>query len=560
MYKLYFSILLILFSNGVASAQLLDKVGFIRFGLSGFASPLSPAEERYNAINLTLESVRTLYANPSFSHLHNMEDTAHSHKSALIYTGMSGADGKGDFIPYEGDGSNDCRIGAYGEYTMPHGGTLSGCIQYAKGKHRNIGWSAMRLPELYYPYISTDSCGGDFKFDGYYAEGNYGFALSQCTLGVKGSFYGEQAYRITDPRALNNTTWLRFDIGAARQLNGHLLMIDAGYGRNKQHMQLRYWRPGQQDRFFVCYGFGLYDTRQSAVSFGKSRMYYVDEYRARIQYQSPRNRRLLLHASLDYAYDRMETEESDIYNLYESGTHRFSPLLHLTYSSSSDWACELISSADISLRKGYENIIEEYLIDKENNIYDFRTIDTRQNYSRNISQITSALRFTHRLGMVKLSMQAGVIVNGYEEKYNAGNHRIKVQTLTPSVEAGMQWEGRKEEIDISLGYARQGVGTHHYEVNMQNSQIAHLDFQQAFSPYAYRCAKLDKIHAEITWRHQLRRTTVGVNVKLSQVSGRRLDDVKYTDAIGFTSTASMISPLPDTHEERWGSVTVFMQF
>ena len=53
---------------------------------------------------------------------------------------------------------------------------------------------------------------------------------------------------------------------------------------------------------------------------------------------------------------------------------------------------------------------------------------------------------------------------------------------------------------------------------------------------------------------------VGVNVKLSQVSGRRLDDVKYTDAIGFTSTASMISPLPDTHEERWGSITVFMQF
>lgn len=128
---------------------------------------------------------------------------------------------------------------------------------------------------------------------------------------------------------------------------------------------------------------------------------------------------------------------------------------------------------------------------------DFRTIDTRQNYSRNISQITSALRFTHQLGMVKLSMQAGVVVNGYEERYNAGNHRIKVQTLTPSVEAGMQWKGRKEEIYICLGYARQGVSTHHYEVNMQNSQIAHLDFQQAFSPYAYLCAKLDKIHEKL---------------------------------------------------------------
>jgi hypothetical protein len=289
-------------------------------------------------------------------------------------------------------------------------------------------------------------------------------------------------------------------------------------------------------------------------------MYYVDEYRARIQYQSPRNRRLQLHASLDYAYDRMETEESDIYNLYESGTHRFSPLLHLTYTPSSDWTCELISTADISLRKGYENIIEEYLIDKENNVYDFRTIDTRQNYSRNISQIMSALRLTRRLGMVELSMQAGVVGNGYEERYKAGNHRITVHTLTPCVEAGMQWKGRKDEIGISLGYARQGVGTHHYEVNMQNSQIAHLDFQQAFSPYAYRCAKLDKIHAEITWRHLLSRMVIGVNGKISMEKGHRLDDVRYTDVIGFTSTASMISPLPDTHEERWGSVTIFVQF
>ena len=211
-------------------------------------------------------------------------------------------------------------------------------------------------------------------------------------------------------------------------------------------MQLRYWRPGQQDRFFVCYGFGLYDTRQSAVSFGKSRMYYVDEYRTRIQYQSPRNRRLQLHASLSYAYDRMETEESDIYNLYESGTHRFSPLLHLTYTPSSDWTCELITTADISLRNGYENIIEEYLIDKENNVYDFRTIDTRQNYSRDISQITSALRLTRRLGMVELSMQAGVAGNGYEERYKAGNHRITVHTLTPCVEAGMQCKGERTRL------------------------------------------------------------------------------------------------------------------
>ncbi|MGV2541756.1 hypothetical protein FO502_20695, partial [Bacillus pumilus] len=105
---------------------------------------------------------------------------------------------------------------------------LSGRIQYAQGKHRNIGSSAMRLPELYFPYISTDSCGGDFKFDTYFAEGNYAFTLGKWTLGAKASFYGEQAYRPTDPRALNNTTWLRFNAGVARQIGRNLLLFDAG--------------------------------------------------------------------------------------------------------------------------------------------------------------------------------------------------------------------------------------------------------------------------------------------------------------------------------------------
>lgn len=482
--------------------------------------------------------------------------------TAIVYAGINGEEAEGDFMHYEGSGNTEYRVGGYGTYATKQSGTLSGHIQYARGKDRSIGWSAMRLPELYLPYISTDSCGGDFTYDRYYAEGAYELPrMGVYTIDVRASFFGEEAWRLHDPRALNNTTWLRFNAGVKAATKVGDVYLNLGYGRNKQHEQLRYWRPGQQDRFFVCYGFGLYDTRQSGVSFGKARMYYINEFNARLAYTSPEEKPLHVTASLGYARQHLETEESDIRCLYEATTNVLTPSVEVEYKRKDcPWQLRLSADARLLTRLGYENIIEEYLIDKENNIYDFRTIDTRQNYSRNISQITSALRFTHRLGMVKLSMQAGVIVNGYEERYNAGNHRIKVQTLTPSVEAGMQWEGRKEEIDISLGYARQGVGTHHYEVNMQNSQIAHLDFQQAFSPYAYLCAKLDKIHAEITWRHQLRRTTVGVSVKLSQVSGRRLDDVKYTDAIGFPSTASMISPLPDTHEERWGSVTVFMQF
>ena len=106
---------------------------------------LSPQEDGYNATNtdISLNSVRTLYANPIFTEWRKSTDSINSQHNAIVYAGVAGADSKGDFIPYEGNGSTDYRIGAYGEYSLQQSGTLSGCIQYSQGKHRNIGWSAM---------------------------------------------------------------------------------------------------------------------------------------------------------------------------------------------------------------------------------------------------------------------------------------------------------------------------------------------------------------------------------------------------------------------------------
>lgn len=550
--RIYISLVAITCGCQASAQLLLDRV----------THPLSPQEDRSltDNVDISLSSSCALYANPVFTEWRNSNDTMLRRRMAIVYAGLASGDGKGDFIPYEGDGSSDYRVGAYGEYTTPRSGTLSGSIQYAQGEHRNIGWSAMRLPELYFPYISTDSCGGDFKFDSYYAEGNYALKVQQWVLGVKGSFYGEQAYRLSDPRALNNTTWLRFNMGAARDVNGHLLMLDWGYGRNKQHMQLRYWRPGQQDRFFVCYGFGLYDTRQSGVSFGKSRMYYVDEYNARLQYLSPQRKKLRFHASLAYAYQHMETEESDIYNLYESCSHHLTPMLSLAYDPKNSWRFELMVQVDLMLRKSYENIIEEYLIDNANNIYDFRTIDTRQNYSRNTGRMEVALRTAKNMGRFELSLQGGIATDRYDEKYKIGDYRINVRRLTSHIKAGVNWQGSRNALAFNLVYARQRIGSHDYHVQMQNQKITHLDFQHAFAPYAYRTANLHKFIADVTWQHQLKSVIVGIKGKAYLANGHRLENACYTDVIGFPSTAPMISAYPDKHNEQWGSTSFFVMF
>lgn len=186
---------------------------------------LSPSETRFNAHaeDMKVRRLRQLYSNPTFYEwVHNADTTYRVRKyDCSLYTGYAIGDQDGDFLHYEGNGSYDYRLGAFGEYSIRENGTIFGKVRYARGKHKNIGWSAMRSPELYLPYISTDSIGGDFEFEDYQIEGGYAFTLNEWKLGVYGTFHGEQAHRMSDPRALNNTTWLNLGLGVSRMFNGH---------------------------------------------------------------------------------------------------------------------------------------------------------------------------------------------------------------------------------------------------------------------------------------------------------------------------------------------------
>ncbi len=523
---------------------------------------LSPAEQRQADFMSTGSRIdrETFAANPAWLATRQFAaDTAML--QGMVYAGLSASDSEGDFMPFEGTGATDWRIGASGTYVTPKSGTIAGSIQYARGKHRNIGWSAMRMPDLYLPYISTDSCGGDFKFDSYYAEGAYALSLDTWTIGARASFYGEQAWRLTDPRALNNTTWLRFTAGTTKQFGRHMVMLNMGYGRNKQHEQLRYWRPGQQDRFFVCYGFGLYDTRQSGVSFGKSRMFYIDEFTARLQYLSPEGKAFQLHASLGYTHHAMETEESDIYNLYESRTNTIEPMLMLTWCPDARWTLSLCAEGSMQSRKGYENIIEEYLANVDYNSYDFRTIDSQQNYTRDINRFNTTVSLSRQFKQLKLTLNAGLTVDGYLEKYLGGVYSIKVNTSTPNIGMEADWQaGRRDRVGASLRYGRRTVGAHHYNVVMQNTKVKHLDFQQAFAPYAYRAADLTQFVLMLSWEHQFGKLTAGMNASFYSAAGERLSDVAYTGTIGYPSTAPMLSVMPDLHDEKRGDLTVYVKF
>lgn len=547
-----------LFAAGVLQAQ----TSLLTERLRG---TLSPSEIRYNSrsADMDVRKLRQMYANPAFHELVRQEDslfrTGRYHSS--VSTTYSNGRVEGDFLPYEGNSFEDFRLAGSGEYSLPSAGTLFGSVQYARGKHEGIGWNAMRYSELYLPYISTDSIGGNFHFEDYQVEGGYAFQLAGWMLGVHGSFHGEQAYRKSDPRALNNTTWLNIGIGAARLFNGHLFMLQGGFGRNKQHMSLRYWRPGQQDRFFVCYGFGLYDVRQSAVLFGYSRMYYIKEGNVRFAYQSPAGHPFTLYAGVGYDYDRMKTEESDIRDLYYSRTHSFSPTLRIDWKPSSSLLVSLWLESNIDRRKGYENIFEQYLADEANNIYDFRLIDTQQKYIFNKSESLAQLRLRYQLNSShSVGLQAGTSYFLREEIYKKENYNAKNASLFPYGRIDYRLVHKRSELELAFLYGKQIGISNEYNVVMNNQSLQHLDFQHAFAPYAYYDSRFSSIQLTATYVHHFSKFGIGVNFKFMYTSGERDEDAFFRQEVGFASSAPMVTVSPDKHDEHWGSGSLFFVF
>ena len=528
-------------------------------------SDLSPSETRFehHATDMDVRKLKQLYSNPAFYDLIQQEKEivkVPKYRSS-VYTGYANGEAKGDFLHYQGNGFEDFRLGASGEYSIRKIGTLYGSIQYSRGKHKNIGWSAMRYPELYLPYISTDSIGGDYNFEDYRVEGGFSFNINDWTLGIRGIFHGEQAHRITDPRALNNTTWLNVGVGVARTFNGHLLMVEGDFGRNKQNMDVRYWRPGEQDRFFICYGFGLYDVRESGVSFGYSRMFYIKEGNAHLTYQSPAGKPFTIYANLGYEYDRMKAEESDIQTLYYSKTNNLKPSAKIDWEASSSLLLSLWAESDWMHRKGFENIYERYLSDVANNIYDYRKVDTQQNYIFKQSNSLAQLRLRYKMTPKHtFGVQGGVSFFTRKEEQTKDKYSVKNITYFPHGKVDYRMEHKRSELELGVLYGKQLNAKHDYDVILKNQSIEHLDFQQTFAPYAYFNSTYSSLQMSASYIYHFKKCGLGVTLKLMYVTGDRDKDAIYSQHIGFASTAPMISATPDKHDELWGSSSLFFIF
>lgn len=539
---------------------------------------LSPSEKRWSEFSSSVDAriTSSLRQHPVYHAMKNDEtdsmktkrdsslpSTFYPHdKQNIVLTSYGKGKTDGDFIPYEGKSNEDWRLFGHGCHNFGKHGTLYGTIQYARGTHKEISWSAMRFPELYWPYTLTDSTGGDSKYEYYGIEGGYGVNLGKVYFGVIAQFDGELAYRMTDPRLKNNTTFLQlgFDAGYISP-KGQRLMAEAKYLRNKEHESDSYWRPGEQQRFFTLYGFGLYDNKRSSVSMGRSRMYYVNGLKSHFSYASPTDKTVCTTINIGLNINKMDAEDSDFTSPYGSRTTTLTPQIEFKWKINENNTISLFSDNHLEKRLGYERVFEKYITNTATSSYDYRQIAENQYYTLLTRQGLNALRYSVSLGNHHiLGIQYGIGYFYRSEKNSFYDFSVANKNMINIPRFDYKLSTKKHELSAGFNWGHQKVKHHEYNVDIKTSSIQHLDFQTCFAPYAYYASEYDIFAADLTYIYYFKKLGIGMRLKYMNISGNRLDDVEYTKEIGFNSICPMISPQSDIHNEQWINGSIFVLF
>lgn len=518
---------------------------------------ISPSEQRYKNLisNLTAKELECLLNNPASHKLKFVDSSINSYISTSYTMGKL----NGDFLIKEGNDFSNYKISGFGKQSLPKYGTLYGKANFAVGKHKNIGWNAVRFPELYSPYISTDSLGGDFNFKYYYMLGGYSFEIKKWIIGIETSFNGEQAHRTTDPRALNTTSWIKGKIGIAKFFNQHLFMLNIAVSKNKQHSTLRYWRAGEQERFFVSYGFGMFDLEHSLVLFGYSRMYYINKISNSIVYKSPTKNKLSVFTHINYNYSKMKTEETNIKNLYTYEQNSFNSTLKLNFNANNSWNISFIINNLTNIRKGYENVFETYLVDKINRVYDFRLLNILQNYKLTTSNTTAVANLCAKIGKSKINLFAGIMQNYRKESYNKDVYFINNSSTNPYAGFEYSVSNTKNELTINCSFTKKIPINNEYKVNLISDK-EYLDFQHAFTKYAFYNSSFNSVRSNVNYMRKLKSSAIGINLQLLYTAGQRDEKTIYSKPISFESSAPIINTQADKHNEKWLSISLIYEF
>ena len=487
-------------------------------------------------------------------------------KPGTIFISADGASGRqeGDYLPYEGREFRDFSVRADG-YKQGDRATFFARIGFTAGGNDNVGWSALRNPGLYWPYIVADSTGGDFRYEKYDLMCGYSFRLGRFDLGMSGEYTGDFAFRQNDPRIEDISTWLTFKAGAAYAFRRHVIALNAEFMHHRQHADVKHFRTGQFAGFFIEYGFGMFDYIFSPIFNSMEQRQHINAYGVNLTFNSDPSRALRLNLLLGYGRETMKTEENNYkVNLYRAPANTFDADLGILWNDRR-WGAEFLVKAAYEDKKGTENIFERYISSSQDgvDVYDFRKIGEQNRYGMKRLDGSAELKVSRFLGRhYTVSLLGGVGYMMREETYKDHDYLIRNVLLTPSLGIGARYSGEKFDVELRGCWSHRTVPESRYEVGVDLEK--NTEFQHAFTTYAYYANTAELYTAELTVARHFRFGTFGLRGQMLCGRGNRIPEAgydlsRYEQAVPSTSQHT-ISRTPDRHDSVWFRVSLFTVF
>lgn len=138
--------------------------------------------------------------------------------------------------------------------------TLWGNATYHNRNLKKVRFNETSDYNLVYPYVTSDSIGGDLKAESYAFQAGLAKAVGKYQLGLQAGYKGEQTYRDRDPRPKNTSSTLDLILSASRKLNNnYALALDLNGTKYNQNNLLAFVSDLGVPMVYQDAGLGMYN-------------------------------------------------------------------------------------------------------------------------------------------------------------------------------------------------------------------------------------------------------------------------------------------------------------
>jgi hypothetical protein len=288
----------------------------------------------------------------------------------------------------QGNETTQTNLSAFG-YTKETAAMAWGSASYAKGTDLNVRWTNTTDVHKTGPYVMADSTGGNRNFERFEIEGALAQSFSFGTVGFAAQYRAEGTYRLRDPRAATTVSDLHLKLGWTRQTTNYEMGLAAWGESYFQRASSYNFTPDRKDKFYLMYGFGLFNSKYSTTESSYT-FYYNGYYAGTHAFIRPRTQNNGWIASL-HAQNGQTTPKLN--NIAPAIFHA----LTLQAEAGYQWVQNKnIHQATVNIQhhedKGTEQHYETIVTNEETQSTDQRLISKSNKYQNTLSQVGILLK------------------------------------------------------------------------------------------------------------------------------------------------------------------------